>query len=117
MTRDRLKHKARRLTVLASAVPALIVGGARPAWADSVSLNPSSAGLTFVAKIQTFLDNGAHLGYMACLAAGIAGGALMGVSKISSNYQSSSKGVALVACAVIGALCITIAPDLVNSMM
>ena len=87
-----------------------------PAWADNVTVTPTSNGLTFGPQIQHLLNWTAQGALWASLASILIGAGMWGLSKHFGNYGGAHRGLQLVIGGAIGALVVATAPAIVNSM-
>ncbi len=106
---------ARAVTAVMVAATTLVLVTV-PAFADTVNVSPSSAGMGNLGpKIQNLLNMTAQGGLWASLGSVLLGGGMWGLSKHFSNYGGAHKGMQLVIGGGVGGLVIASAATIVNA--
>ncbi len=87
-----------------------------PAFADPVTVTPSSSGMGNLGpKIQNLLNMTAQAGLWASLGSVLLGGGMWGLSKHFANYGGAHKGMQLVIGGGVGGLVVASAATIVNA--
>jgi len=113
--RDSGWKRLRRTAGYVATTVALFVMSAAPAYAETVSADPSSAGLPGAELVSKIINWLAWAALMACLGAVLYGAAMWRGAGRAGNYAHAADGKQYVIGGLIGALLAGLAPTAINT--